>query len=122
MVLRNLAKFTEKHLCQSLFLNKVAGQNSQKKMVKKETLKLAFSCEFCKISKNAFFTEHVRVTAFDNVCGVFRTLANTCDTLHCVKKFLYSEFFWSVFSRIWTDDGMIRSISTYSVRIRENPD
>ena len=26
-----------------------------------------FSCEFCEISKNTFFTEHVWVTAFENV-------------------------------------------------------
>ena len=27
---------------------------------KKETLPQMFSCEFCKICKNTFFTEHVR--------------------------------------------------------------
>ena len=31
--------------------------------IKKETLVQVFSWEFCKISKNAFFTEHLRVTA-----------------------------------------------------------
>ena len=35
-VLRNFAKFTEKHLCQT------------------ETLALVLSCEFCEISKNTF--------------------------------------------------------------------
>ena len=35
---------------------------------------------------------------------------------HC-KKCPYSEFFWSVFSLIWTD-GKIRSISPYSIRMR----
>ena len=40
-VLRNFAKFTEKHLCQSLFFNK-------------ETLAQVFSCVFCEISKNIF--------------------------------------------------------------------
>ena len=44
-VFRNFAKFTEKHLCQSLFLNKV------------EALAQVFSCEFCEIFKNTFFTE-----------------------------------------------------------------
>ena len=39
--LKIFAKFTEKHLCQSLFFNKVAG--------------LVFSCEYCKIFKNSFF-------------------------------------------------------------------
>ena len=37
-VLRNFAKFTGKHLCQSLFFNKVAGL--------KEILTQVFSCEF----------------------------------------------------------------------------
>ena len=36
-VLRNFAKFTGKHLCQSLFF-------------KKETLAQVFSCKFCEIS------------------------------------------------------------------------
>ena len=43
-VLRNFAKFTGKHLCQSFFI------------IKKETLAKVFSCEFCEISKNTFFT------------------------------------------------------------------
>ena len=30
----------------------------------KETLVQVFSCEFCEISKNSFFTEHLRVAAF----------------------------------------------------------
>ena len=42
-VLRNFAKFTDKHLCQSLFLNKV------------EALAQVFSCEFCEILRNTFF-------------------------------------------------------------------
>ena len=44
-VLKNLAKFTGKHLCQSLFFNKVAGQACN--FIKKETLAQVFSCEFC---------------------------------------------------------------------------
>ena len=54
-VLKNFVKFTGKHLCQSLFFNKVA---------EKETLVQVFSCEFCGISKNTFFTEHLQATAF----------------------------------------------------------
>ena len=38
------------------------------------------------------------------------------------KKFPYSELFWSVFSRIRTVYGEIRSISRYSVRMQENTD
>ena len=36
------------------------------------------------------------------------------------EKYPYSELFWSTFSRIRTDYKEIRSISPYSVRIREN--
>ena len=46
--LKNLAKFTGEDLCQSLFLNKVAG----------------FSSEFCKILR-ILFTEHLRTIASD---------------------------------------------------------
>ena len=35
---------------------------------------------------------------------------------------LHLKFFWSVFSRIWTECGDIRSISLYSVRMQENTD
>ena len=34
------------------------------------------------------------------------------------KKYPYSELFWSVFCRIWTEYGEI----PYSVRMRENTD
>ena len=40
------------------------SQNSQENnFIKKETLALVFSCEFCEISKNTFFTEHLWATA-----------------------------------------------------------
>ena len=38
------------------------------------------------------------------------------------KKCPYLELFWSVFFRIRTEYGEIRSISPYSVRMRENTD
>ena len=52
----NFPKFTGKHLCQSLFF-------------KKETLAQVFSCEFCEISKNIFFTEHLGTTT--SACNNF---------------------------------------------------
>ena len=60
-VLRNFAKFTGKRLCQSLVFNKVAGACS---FIKEETLVQVFSCKFCEIGKNTFFTEHIQATAF----------------------------------------------------------
>ena len=49
-----------------------------------------------------------------------RVLFNFGQTLR--KNYWYSELFWSVFSRIWTDYGEIRSISLYSVQMRESAD
>ena len=64
-VLRNFTEFTGKHLCQSLFFNKVAFLRLAT-LLKKETLAQVFFCKFCEVSKNTFFTEHVRTTAFAN--------------------------------------------------------
>ena len=36
------------------------------------------------------------------------------------EKCPYSELFWSLFSRIWTEYEEILCISSYSVRMREN--
>ena len=58
VVLRNFSKFTGKHMCQRLFFNKVVGLACN--FIKKETLVQVFSCEFWEISKNTFFTEHLR--------------------------------------------------------------
>ena len=60
-VLRNKIKFTGKHLCQSLFFNKVAGSCN---VIKNEALAQVFSCEFCEISKNKFFTERKSYLSF----------------------------------------------------------
>ena len=35
--------------------------------IKKETLAQVFSCEFCEISKNIFFTEHLLATASESI-------------------------------------------------------
>ena len=58
-VLRNFVKFTGKHLCRSVLFNRSEACN----FVKKETLGQVFSYEFCEISKNTFFTEHLWATA-----------------------------------------------------------
>ena len=56
------AKFRGKHLCQSLFFDKVVGLRPQAyNFIKKETLAQVFSSEFC-IIFNTFLTEHPRAT------------------------------------------------------------
>ena len=54
-VLKHFSEFTGKHLVHILFFFLI---------IKKETLAQVFSCKFCKIFKNIFFTEHPRATAF----------------------------------------------------------
>ena len=52
-VLRNLAKFTGKHLCQSLFFNKAAGLRPAFSLKEKLWYR-CFPVNFCKIFKNTF--------------------------------------------------------------------
>ena len=59
------AKFTEKHLCQRIFFNKVAGLRPATLL--KVSLAQVLSCEFCEISKKPFFTEHIRTTACEPI-------------------------------------------------------
>ena len=66
-VLRNFAKFTVKHLGQSLFFNKVASLRPEaSNFIKKETLAQVFSCEFCETSKNTFFYRTPLVAASEH--------------------------------------------------------
>ena len=62
-VVGNFAKFTG---CQCLFFNKVVGLKAAT-LFKKEALTQVLSCEFCEISKNTLFTEHMRTTASEKV-------------------------------------------------------
>ena len=66
-ILGNFVKFTGKHLCQSLFLNKVAGLMHVTLFKKK--LAQMFSCGFCEISKNTFSyrTPPVATSDFDTL-------------------------------------------------------
>ena len=62
-VLKNLTKFTGKHLWQNLFCNKVAG--------------------------HTFFTEHLRMTASVNIDNYAKSLKNTQNSLcWCFLKFI----------------------------------
>ena len=65
-ILRNFAKLTGKHLCQSLFFNKVAGLNLFYRtplddclLFRKDTLAWVFSVNFAKFLGTPFLTEHL---------------------------------------------------------------
>ena len=65
----------------------------------------------------SFWDKISRSHIFDKIAFL---LKNVNPTLN--KKCPYSELFWSAFSRIRTEYGEIRSISPYSVQMRENAD
>ena len=74
-VLGNFTEFTEKHLYQSLFFNKVAGLGQQlwleaRNFIEKETLVQMFFCEFCEISQNTFLYRTPLVAASDRKTAV----------------------------------------------------
>ena len=62
----------------------------------------------------SLFSEKPSSLMFDRVLNMLLLIAH--------EKCPYSEFFWSVFSRIRTEYGEILRISPYSVRMRENTD
>ena len=58
-VLRNFAKFTGKHLCQSLLFNNVAGLTPAT-FLKKRLWHRCFPVNFAKFLRAPFLTEHLR--------------------------------------------------------------
>ena len=98
-VLNNLTKVTGQHLCGSLFFNNLA--------VNFATL---------------FKTHLLHNTSEQLLLCVYHVQLKVLATLllyNAAWKVSYSEFFWSVFSHIWTEYEEIRSISPYSVWMRE---
>ena len=92
-IFRSLTKFTEKDLCQSLFFNKATDLRLELyqacNFIKKEALAQVFSCEFCEISKNTFFTEHLWAAASGGpiiLCSFMETFIDVFIYFFPVKK------------------------------------
>ena len=70
-VLRNFPKLTGKHLCQSLFFNKVAGLRPAS-LLKKRRWHRCVLVNFAKHLETRCFKEHLRwlLLAFDNISDV----------------------------------------------------
>ena len=82
-ILRNFAKLTGKQQCQTLFFN---GN-----FIKKETLALLFSCEFCEISKNTFSYRTFPVAASVNMTFQNAKWLFFCFW-HLIKTFLLKSY------------------------------
>ena len=66
-VFLEISKNSQENACARVsILIKLQALASACNFIKIETLAQVFSCEFCKISKNTFFTEHVWATASIN--------------------------------------------------------
>ena len=83
-VLRIFAKFTGKHLCQSLFFNNVAGN-----FIKKETLAQVFFCEFCENSKNTF--SFLRWLLLERPCNKMKNITSEAVVRRCFVKKVFLE-------------------------------
>ena len=104
-VLRNFTKFTGKHLCQSHRCQQVPESGEACNFIKKEVLAQVFSCEFCKISKNTFFTEHFWTTA-----SVDYYQAKHIQQLEWRKICFYSSNHSFKFRQIWIVPKSIKSV------------
>ena len=109
-VLRNFAKLLGKHL--SLF-NKVAGLR-KKETPKKDTLTRAFSCKFCKIFKNNFFTEQLWTTASWDINSKHYISARVNQKKIKSSRNYYLMWtcskFWptkNIFRKLWANESLI---------------
>ena len=82
--LKNLAIFTGKHLCWSLFLIKYRSEGVQQ-LYYKETQIQVFSCEYSEIFKNRFFYRTLLMAASNN----YESLQTSMGTV-----FLQKTYFW----------------------------
>ena len=78
VALRNFAKFKGKHLCQSLFVNKVAGLAT---LLKKRLWHRCFAVNFAELLRTPFLTEHLRWLLL-GFC--FDSLWWIREWLHCI--------------------------------------
>ena len=67
---------------QNSLLNTCARVSFLENCIKKETLPQVFSCEFCKISKNTFFTKYIWATA--SVTRKFVLMSSATVKTECV--------------------------------------
>ena len=66
------------------FLIKLQAEASNS--IKKETLAQVFYCEFLKIFKNTFFTEHLRVTASESTAQLDWQVQRQYTNILCLRR------------------------------------
>ena len=104
-VLRNFAKFTGKHLCQSLFFNKRIWHR-------------CFPMNFANLLRTPFFIEPLWLLLLKPVIWFhLHVLISTCFFLVILISFLtrfYSilPYFWLIFNWFWSMLGLLLTVST----------
>ena len=63
-------------------------------LIKKESLTRVFSCEFCEISKNTFFTEHLRTTAVETRFSSFCALTFLVSISLVFNFYYFCSMLW----------------------------
>ena len=76
-----------------------------KHTIKKQALAQMFSCEFCKISKNTFFTEHLRATASKQVTVPLQCLQTAKSLISSSRR--TGE---TIFSNYWQNAKIGKSL------------
>ena len=86
-VLRNFAKFTGKHLCQSLFFNKVAGLRPET-LLKKRLWHMRFPVNFPKFLRTPFLHNTSGRLLLDRIKCSWQNLLCMCITSKCRNMFI----------------------------------
>ena len=92
-VLGNFAKFTGKHLCQSLFLMKL--QAAPATLLKKRPCYRCFPVSFAKFLRTAFFTKHLWwLLLLFQICNIFSLTILTEKIFYSIhhKNLLIQKF------------------------------
>ena len=100
-ILKNFAKFTEKHFCRSVLFDKVAGWKPEtfrsshwrcfvkQGILKKVTPKKVFPCEFCELFKNIYFVEDLQMAGSETPewgCLFNKVASLTAWNFYCIRK------------------------------------
>ena len=117
-VLRNFAKFTGKHLCQSLFLNKVVGLRPAA-LLKKRLWHKCFPANFAKYLRTPLLPKNhsrllvERITVISNI---FTKFWSTCAASPLLSRAIHNEFklTLSFYLKVHLSTFENQSISSYS--------
>ena len=104
-VLRNFAKFTGKHLCQSHFLNKVAGLET---LLRKRLCRRCFPVNFAKFLRTPFLQSTSRRLLLDMLVD------KNFSRAHYFSHTFYNFFFFFIFKLFCgASEGFIKAFKPF---------